>query len=74
MKRIIKRIINDFCYPSEFFWINKDGVKEHWKDKKILSIVALIIYFTLATIAFLGYYIFLPFRVLHEWCEEWCYN
>lgn len=74
--RIIKRFFNkeEFCYPSDFFWINKEGVIEHWKSEKLLSIVALPIYFILATLAFLGYYLLLPFRLLHEWCEEWCFR
>lgn len=72
--RIVKRFNKDeFCYPSDFFWINKESVKEHWKSEKLFSIVALSIYFILATLAFTGYYLFLPFRLLHEWCEEWCY-
>ena len=73
----LSRIIGRFFrsgYPKDFFWINKNSVKEHWKNTKILSVVQLIIYFALATLAFVGYYLLLPFRLLHEWCEEWCYN
>ena len=76
LSRIISRFFNkdEFCYPKDFFWINKDGVKEHWNNNKILSVVVLIIYFVLAILAFVGYYLLLPLRLLHEWCEEWCYN
>lgn len=76
LSRIIQRFFNtdEFCYPKDFFWINKDSVVEQWKKTKVLSVVALILYFIMATIAFLGYYILLPFRLLHEWCEEWCYR
>ena len=76
LSRIIGRFFrsDEFCYPKDFFWINKHSVKEHWKNTKILSVVQLIIYFALATLAFVGYYLLLPFRLLHEWCEEWCYN
>ena len=74
--RIIKRFFNkeEFCYPSDFFWINKNSVEENWKSQKLLSIIALLIYFILATLAFVGYYLLLPFRILHGWCEEWCYR
>lgn len=65
---------NEFCYPTDFFWINKESVKKNWEIRKAESVVALIIYFALATLAFVGYYLFLPFRILHEWCEEWCYR
>ena len=76
LSRIISRFFNkdEFCYPKDFFWINKDGVKKHWNNNKILSVVTLIIYFVLATLAFVGYYLLLPLRLLHELCEEWCYN
>ena len=67
LSRIISRFFNkdEFCYPKDFFWINKDGVKKHWNNTKILSVVVLIIYFVLATLAFVGYYLLLPLRLLH---------
>ena len=76
LSRIIERFFNkeEFCYPLDFFWMNKDSVKEKLKSKKLLSIITLFTYFALATLAFIGYYLLLPFRLLHEWCEEWCYG
>lgn len=65
---------DEFCYPIDFFWINKDRVVKQWRVDKIICIAALILYYIFSTLAFLGYYILLPFRLLHEWCEEWCYK
>lgn len=71
---IIKRFFNkeEFCYPLDFFWINKTVLKKSWQSRKLLTVKAAFLYFILATLAFIGYYLLLPFRILHEWCEGWC--
>ncbi len=65
---------DNFCYPSDFFWINRDQVKMRLKENPLRTYVALIMYFFLAPVAFVGYYLFMPFRLFHEWCESWCYR
>lgn len=64
---------NDFCYPTDFFYLNTDIVKVKIKTKRFIAIVALILWFIRSLISCVLYYLLLPFRLLHEWCEEWCY-
>ena len=64
---------NDFCYPTDFFYLNKDVVKEKIKTKMFVTTVVLILWFIRSLISCVLYYMLLPFRLLHEWCEEWCY-
>lgn len=63
----------DFCYPKDFFFVDSKGFKTRWDSNKLKTIIALGLYMLMATISFLGYYILLPFRLLHEWCESFCY-
>ena len=74
--KIIKKYFHnkDFCYPSDFFYLNEDIVKVKMKDQMFVTTIALILWFILSLVALVGYYLLLPFRLLHEWCEDWCYN
>lgn len=64
----------DFCYPSDFFAVDKNGFIKSWNRNKIKTIVVLLFYLSVATICFIGYNIFFPFRIIHEWCENFCYK
>lgn len=64
----------EFCYPSEFYWINKDLVNKMFVISKIKTIISLVCYFGLATLCMIGYYILYPIRYLHNKCENWCYH
>ena len=73
--RVIKRFFRseDFCYPMDFFWINTDVLKETWKARRFKTIISVLTYYIVSIIACAGYYLLLPFRLLHEWFESWCY-
>lgn len=64
----------EFCYPSDFYWINTDHVKEWWTKGKIKTIVVLLCYFGLASLCMVGYYILYPLKYIHKKCENWCYR
>ncbi len=63
---------NNFCFPSDFYWINKNIVKKKLPNitKRILL---MILFYFIATLICISYYLLLPFRIIHEWCESWCY-
>lgn len=66
--------IESFCYPRDFYWISKEGLKKAWKLKKVKTAICLVLYFALATLCFVGYYLLYPIKLLHEECESWCYR
>lgn len=65
---------NEFCYPGDFYWINKDHVKIVWRRGKLLTIASVMCFFALATVIMIGYYILWPFKYIHSKCEDWCYR
>ena len=74
--RVIKRFFGseDFCYPTDFFWINNvDNLKECWETMKLKTIFTMLFFYSASLVACIGYYLLLPFRLLHEWFESWCY-
>lgn len=64
----------EFCYPSDFYWIDKDMIKKTWKTMKFRTVLYLIIYFLIATLCMIGYYIFFPFTYIWKKCEYWCFR
>lgn len=63
----------DFCYPKDFFYIEKDIVKERFKTNKYITIIALILWIIQGVLCMCGYYITLPFVLLHKLCENRCF-
>ena len=48
---------DEFCYPGNFYWINKDHVRIAWSRGKLLTIASVMCFFVLATAYMIGYYI-----------------
>ena len=70
---IIKRFLkDDLCYPTDFYLIDMNAVKKNVPNifKRVLLIVA---FYFVSTLYCIGYYLLMPFRILFEWCESWCY-
>ncbi|MBU5331683.1 hypothetical protein KQI61_05695 [Anaerocolumna aminovalerica] len=63
----------DFCFPRDFFYINKDILKNQFEIQKALTIIALILWTIQGFLCMVGYYITLPFILLHKLCENRCY-
>ena len=75
LSKMIKRYFTEeLCYPSDFFWVDICNVKKQWNENKGALVIALMMYYIFAILAFVGYYLLLPFGILHKWCEEWCYR
>ena len=65
---------DEFCYPGDFYWINKDHVRVAWSRGKLLTIASVMCFFVLATVCMIGYYILYPIKYIHNKCEDWCYR
>lgn len=70
---IIKRFLKDDIFlPTDFYWINMNTVKKNVPN--ILQRITLLgLFYCLATLFCVCYYITIPFRLISEWCESWCY-
>lgn len=76
-KKIKRFFCEELCLPSDFYWLTWDTVKEtkrNYKYNIMLFMAALVVYLFYATIFLIGYYLTLPFVLLHKWCEEWRYR
>lgn len=74
---------NEFCYPSDFYWylksLDKEKIKEECEINKIKTILILTIAILLGmciipTICMIIYYMTYPFKLLNNYCEDWCYR
>lgn len=63
----------DFCFPSDFFWINKDNIKKKFKVQKVMTTIVLLLWVIQGLLCMMGYYITFPFVLLHKRCENRCY-
>lgn len=71
---VIKRFFRskDLCLPRDFYWIQKDFVKKNMPNN-LKRFLFTIIYYVVATFFCVGYLSTIPFRVINEWFENWCY-
>lgn len=63
-----------FCYPSDFYWFNKDSLKQCYRLSKFKIIIFMILFLMIATVCMLGYYLLYPFQYIYHKCENWCYK
>lgn len=69
---IIKKYFrDDFCTLFDFYWYDRESMKKC--NNIVKQWLLVILFYFIATIFCIGYYLLLPFRLLHEWCESWCY-
>jgi hypothetical protein len=63
----------EFCYPSDFFYMDKDILKERYESNKYITIIALLIWLIQGILCMFGYYITFPFVLLFKLCENRCF-
>ncbi len=60
--------------PAHFYWIKKSYIRDMWNESKSNTIAKISIYFILATICMIGYYLLYPIKLFHDTCDKWCDN
>lgn len=68
---------NEFCKPSDFYYLNKQVLKQMMEQPgvkfKFKLVFFLVLWFIITTLLMVGYYITYPFKWINEKCEKWCY-